>query len=273
MTALGLVFTCWSKFWYIRNHPVLNILLLSWFSHWNTRSWKLWAKVIHWETLPQVGEYCSPSSPPLVSLRIFSSNEQVHSRKRMDFSKFLESRHFSHWFLTFSRSDNPIGSKFKIYSRRKRPPPWLWSMSPFPSPFFGYLAPSCPSLVPSLRLPSVVCSRSSSRSETRSLFCQNPPVILVVGELMAPKHHGLMPGACVLPHLVREGPCRCDQEDGSSWGRHRGPQSGFNSNPMSPPAGLRSEKWRCGPGRMLRGMSGEGPDLQHVSSEEFEEEF
>lgn len=145
----------------------------------------------------------SHPSPPLVSLRIFSSNEQVHSRKRMDFSKILGITPLLYLIpSTFSRSDNPIGSKFKIYSGKKG---HLRGSDPcLPSrPPFWVLGTSCLASPLPLRLPSVVCSRSSSRSETRSLFYQNPPVILVVGRLMAPKHHGLMPGACVLPHLVR----------------------------------------------------------------------
>lgn len=130
----------------------------------------------------------SHPSPPLVSRHIFSSNEQVHSWKRMDFSKILGIIPLLYLLAsTSSQSDNPIGSKFKIYSGKKGhlhgsdpclpscPPSWV-------------LGASCLTSPPPLPPPSVVCSWPSSHSEIRPLFYQNPPVILVVGRLMTPKH-------------------------------------------------------------------------------------
>ena len=124
------------------------------------------------------------------------------------------------------------------------PPPWVLGTSCLPSP-------------PPLPLPSVVCSRPSSHSEIRSLFDQNPPVIVVVGRLMAPKHPWPYAWSLCATSLGEKDPADVIKRMGLHGEGTLSHPSGFNSNPTSPPAGLRSEKWRCGPGRMLRGMSGE----------------
>lgn len=175
----------------------------------------------------------------------------------MDFSKILGITPLLYLLpSTSSRSDNPIGFKFKIYSGKKghlrgsdpclpsHPPPWVLGTSCLPSP-------------PPLPLPSVVCSRPSSHSEIRSLFDQNPPVIVVVGRLMAPKHPWPYAWSLCATSLGEKDPADVIKRMGLHGEGTLSHPSGFNSNPTSPPAGLRSEKWRCGPGRMLRGMSGE----------------
>lgn len=162
----------------------------------------------------------------------------------MDFSKILGITPLLYLLpSTSSRSDNPIGFKFKIYSGKK-----------------GHLRgsdPCLPSRPPPLPLPSVVCSRPSSHSEIRSLFYQNPPVIVVVGRLRAPKHPWPYAWSLCATSLGERDPADVIKRMGLHGEGTLSHPSGFNSNPVSTPAGLRSEKWRCGPGRMLRGMSGE----------------
>lgn len=89
----------------------------------------------------------SHPSPPLVSLRIFSSNEQVHSRREWISPKFLESRHFSTCFPPHSVGQIILLALNLKYTQEKKATSVALIHVSLPILLFGYLAPAA-SLVP-----------------------------------------------------------------------------------------------------------------------------
>ena len=157
--------------------------------------------------------FLSVSSPPM--------SKSILGREWIS-PKFLESRHFSTCFPPHSVGQIILLALNLKYTQEKKATSMALIHVSLPVLLFGYLAPAA-SLVP---FPYVcllwsvhgqAAVQKPGHSSTRILQW-----FWWVADWWPPNIMALCLEPVVLPHLG-EGPCQCDQEDGSSWGRHPGP--------------------------------------------------